>query len=188
MVDETALIAATIQPTIAYRVNEKWSLGAGLQANYGYMMLQRVQAVGVGAGTKRKQTDSDWAYSGRFGVLYEPSKSTRIGLVYNSQADLNFNVDTAVTVTHPISNVTRTHRLPSGVESTGKKFHIGAARYSSAVRGLNGRLFDVRFSHRAEYLAPFTPPTALLLTGPSDGGSGEEAFIYDRVIPGAWGG
>lgn len=117
VVDQTALVAATIQPTIAYRVNEKWSLGAGLQANYGYLMLERVQAVGAGAGTKRKQTDGDWAYSGRFGVLYEPSKSTRIGLVYNSQADLNFNVDTAVTVTHPVSGLTRTHRLPFGADT-----------------------------------------------------------------------
>lgn len=78
--------------------------------------------------------------------------------------------------------------VASGTESDGRNFYIGCARYSNVVRGLNGRLFDVRFSHRAEYLTPFTPPTALLLTGPSDGGSGEEAFIYDRVIPGAWGG
>ena len=78
--------------------------------------------------------------------------------------------------------------VASGTESNSGVFYIGGGRYFNATRGLNGRLFDVRFSHRAEYLTPFTPPTALLLTGPSDGGSGEEAFIYDRVIPGAWGG
>ena len=118
VVDQTALVAATIQPTIAYRVNDKWSLGAGLQANYGYVMLQRVQAVGVvAAGTKRKQTDSDWAYSGRLGVLYEPSKSTRVGLVYNSQADLNFNVNTAVTLPDPVSGMPRTHSLPFGADT-----------------------------------------------------------------------
>ena len=76
--------------------------------------------------------------------------------------------------------------LVSGTESIGNRLYLGAARYSSVTRGMTGRMFDVRLSNRAEYLAPFTPPTAQLLAGPVEGGSGENILIYDRVVPGAW--
>jgi hypothetical protein len=76
--------------------------------------------------------------------------------------------------------------LVSGTESIGNRLYLGAARYSSVTRGMTGRMFDVRLSNRAEYLAPFTPPTAQLFAGPVEGGSGENILIYDRVVPGAW--
>lgn len=78
--------------------------------------------------------------------------------------------------------------LVSGTESVGNRLYLGAARYSSVTRGMTGRMFDVRLSNRAEYLAPFTAPTAQLLAGPVEGGSNENILIYDRVVPGAWGG
>jgi hypothetical protein len=74
--------------------------------------------------------------------------------------------------------------VASGTEPTGNKFFIGASRASSAVRGLIGNMYDVKFSRRAEYLADFTVPASPFLVGPADGGSVENALIYDRVIPG----
>lgn len=74
--------------------------------------------------------------------------------------------------------------VASGTEPTGTNLHLGYCRSASTTRGMDGRLFDVQFSHRAEYLAPFTPPTSPFLVAPADGDSGENALIYDRVIPG----
>jgi long-chain fatty acid transport protein len=109
LVDKTALMALTIQPTIAYRFNDQWSLGAGLTANYGYMSIERVPLAGNGT---RKSSDGDWGFGARIGALYEPSESTRIGLVYTSQADLSFAVDKTVAIG------ARTHSLPFGADVT----------------------------------------------------------------------
>ena len=107
LLDKTALMAATIQPTIAYRLNDQWSLGAGLTANYGILKIQRVQ---VGTGNKVEENDSDWQYGTRLGVMFEPSKSTRIGMVWTSAVEYKFNVD--ATVRNPVAG--RTHTLPVG--------------------------------------------------------------------------
>lgn len=73
----------------------------------------------------------------------------------------------------------------SGTESTGSTLHLGYCRYGAANRGLPGRLFDVRYSNRAEYLAPFTPPAAFLPAAFVDGNSSAGfAEIRDRVVPG----
>lgn len=109
LVNKTALMALTIQPTIAYRFSDQWSLGAGLTANYGYLSLEREALVGRNT---RKSSDGDWGFGARIGALYEPSKSTRVGLVYNSQADLSFNVDKTVAIDN------RTHTLPFGADVT----------------------------------------------------------------------
>ena len=74
--------------------------------------------------------------------------------------------------------------VASGVEPTGNNMYLGAARKSAVDVGLTGRLFDVRYSSRAEYLAPFTPPTAFLPAAFTDGGSAGFAEIRDRVVPG----
>ncbi|MBK8118839.1 MAG: outer membrane protein transport protein [Sulfuritalea sp.] len=63
LVDETALMAMTIQPTLAYRIDDQWSLGAGLTANYGYFKLERVALIGGGT---QKEKDTDWQFGGRF--------------------------------------------------------------------------------------------------------------------------
>ena len=104
LVDKTALMAMTLQPTAAYRLDDKWSLGAGLTANYGVMKLERTAVIG---GEKREQKDSDWAFGARLGVLYEPTKSTRIGLVWTSKSEFNFDVNAKVA-----GLLGRTHTLP----------------------------------------------------------------------------
>jgi len=98
LVDKTALMAMTFQPTVAYRLNDQWSLGAGLTANYGFLKIERVPLIGGGT---REQSDGDWAFGGRFGVMYEPSQSTRVGMVWTSQAEFNFNVDATVSGLRP---------------------------------------------------------------------------------------
>lgn len=74
--------------------------------------------------------------------------------------------------------------VASGTEPTGDNLHLGYARTSATNRGLTGRLFELQFSHRAEHTIAYTAPTAPFLVAPADGGSGENALVYDRVIPG----
>jgi len=95
LVGEMALMAMTIQPTVAYRLDEQWSVGAGLTANYGYFKLGREPRL---PGETRSQDDGDWDFGARLGVLYEPTKSTRFGLTWVSEAEYEFDVNGTVTI------------------------------------------------------------------------------------------
>ena len=73
-----------INPSIAYRVNEKISLGFGLnwqKLEAKYNRLAGVNAAGVTA--KMSLEDDAWGWNA--GVLYDASSSTRIGLSYRSR-------------------------------------------------------------------------------------------------------
>ena len=91
---EMALIAMTIQPTAAYRLDDHWSIGAGLTANYDFK-LEREPIV---PGATRSQDDGDWDFGARLGVLYEPTKATRLGLTWVSEAEYEFDVNGSVTI------------------------------------------------------------------------------------------
>lgn len=91
LVAEAELKAASVQPTMAYKLNEQWSLGGGLVASYGYAKLNN----GV-AGTVREQSDENWAYGARLGLLYEPSKNTRFGLTWQSKIVHRFDMHATI--------------------------------------------------------------------------------------------
>lgn len=109
LVGKTALIALTIQPTAAYRIDDQWSLGAGLTANYGYFKLEREP---LAPGSTVSQDDGDWDFGARLGVLYEPSRNTRIGLTWVSETEYDFNVNGSVTIDPPGPVGPTTHTIP----------------------------------------------------------------------------
>jgi long-chain fatty acid transport protein len=94
LIDQTALMAGTLQPTVAYRINDQWSVGAGLTANYGYFKLQRVEVLGTGR--KFDAQDHNWQFGARLGAMFEPSKSTRFGMVWTSEIEYDFDVDLSI--------------------------------------------------------------------------------------------
>jgi long-chain fatty acid transport protein len=92
-VQETTLQSMSIQPAVAWKINDQWSVGAGVAAVYG--MFDDKVAINnidpfVGDG-KLKLKDEDWTVQFNLGVLYEPTQRTRLGLTYLSAADLNFS-------------------------------------------------------------------------------------------------
>jgi long-chain fatty acid transport protein len=95
LVGEMALIAMTIQPTAAYRLDDQWSIGGGLTANYGYFKLEREPLLG---GDTHSQDDGDWDFGARLGVLYEPTRTTRFGLTWVSESSYEFDVNGSVTI------------------------------------------------------------------------------------------
>ena len=111
LVDQTVLMAGTLQPTVAYRINDQWSVGAGLTANYGYFKLQRVEVAGTGR--KFDAQDHDWQFGARLGVMFEPSKTTRFGVVWTSEIEYDFDVD--LTIRGVIPGVT--HTFPTKIKT-----------------------------------------------------------------------
>lgn len=104
LVDNTAMMAMTIQPSLAYRIDDKWSLGIGLTANYGLLKLERVALAGGG---NPDEKDTDWEFGGRVGLMFEPSKATRLGLVWTSKVEYDFSINATVT-----GLLGRTHTFP----------------------------------------------------------------------------
>ncbi|BAY07826.1 OmpP1/FadL family transporter [Calothrix sp. NIES-2098] len=93
---ESKFTTYNINPTIAAKVSDNFSVGAGLNIQYAEATLSNAIDFGlvgrsVGLPTLPQQADgfvkvtgSDWSVGYNLGVMYEPSKSTRIGLSYRS--------------------------------------------------------------------------------------------------------
>ena len=90
LASKVELKAASLQPTVAYKVNEQLSVGGGLVASYGYTTLERQDL--YSPGTTLKTKDDDWAYGARLGVMFEPSRDTRLGVTWQSKITHHFNV------------------------------------------------------------------------------------------------
>lgn len=88
---ESAIMTVNVNPTVAYRVNESLSLGAGLQIQYMDVTLSNMSAGGLA-----EVTGDDWGYGVTLGALYEFSEATRIGLGYRSQISHKLEGDLTV--------------------------------------------------------------------------------------------
>ena len=92
-VQQATLLGVQLVPSIAYWVNDKLSIGAGLNAVYG-IFDQKVainNAVPSAADGRLEINDKSWGFGGNVGLLYEVSPSIRVGLTWTSQVDLDFN-------------------------------------------------------------------------------------------------
>jgi long-chain fatty acid transport protein len=90
-VTKATIIAPQLQPTIAYKVNNWLSLGAGAGLTLGVLGDEaRVNNLGSNEDGRLKYDSTDFAVQGNFGVMIEPSDKTRIGLRYLTETDLDF--------------------------------------------------------------------------------------------------
>ncbi|HEH9416707.1 TPA: outer membrane protein transport protein [Aeromonas sobria] len=80
------LTGIAFAPSLAYRIDSNWSVGASLIAMHGALESSlEVAAIGSNPLQGREFSDSDWAYGASFGVLYELDQHSRIGLSYFSE-------------------------------------------------------------------------------------------------------
>ena len=89
---KATILGVSFLPSIAYKVTDKLSLGASLNAMYGsyenkVAINNIVPAFGDG---QLKLDDNTWGWGVNLGVLYEIDDRTRLGLTWNSEVDLDF--------------------------------------------------------------------------------------------------
>ncbi|WP_291994045.1 outer membrane protein transport protein [Candidatus Accumulibacter sp. ACC003] len=91
-IQSTTLLGLSLVPSVAYKVNDKLSLGAGLNAMYGiYQDQVAINNPNPAFGDGRlKYDDNTWGWGANLGLLYEIDEGTRIGLTWNSQVNLDF--------------------------------------------------------------------------------------------------
>ncbi len=90
-VQQTTLVGLSLLPAIAYKVTDKLSLGASMNAMYGIYKNQVAVNNIVGPDGQLKLDNDTWGFGFNLGVLYEFTPETRVGITYNSPVDLDFD-------------------------------------------------------------------------------------------------
>lgn len=101
---EGTLIGMTLTPAVSYRFNSWLSVGAGLNAMYGFTK-NTVAINNIGEGRpdgELKYRDREWGYGGNFGILVEPRQGTRFGLTYLTEVKLDFSAATEFSGLGPV--------------------------------------------------------------------------------------
>jgi long-chain fatty acid transport protein len=112
---KSELLTVNINPSIAYRFNEQFSIGAGL--NIGYVKADLSNAIDFGTigfglpGLTPQGNDGfvelkgdAWGIGWNAGLLYELTKDTRVGLAYRSQVSYTLKGDAEFSNVPPIFN------------------------------------------------------------------------------------
>jgi len=104
-------------PTVAYKVNDSVSVGAGLDFFTADVDKHRVVSTSLsstGGDFQLKASDESWGYN--FGLLFKPSEKHSIGISYRSEIDLTLKGKVSL----------------DGLNATGQ-FIFGGASYSTDV-------------------------------------------------------
>ena len=95
-----------INPSIAYKLNDMVSIGAGISFAYnetsfkfGVPVQSPTPAVGAPAGTYVKVTGDDWTTGFNLGAMFQLSPATRLGLTYRSKTKLDLEGEQKVSAT-----------------------------------------------------------------------------------------
>ena len=124
---ESTLLGASLLPSIAYRINENLSLGLSANAMYGYLKNTiAINNIGTASDGQLRLRDTKWGWGFNLGLLYEASPATRLGLVYNSQINLDFSPQAQFSnLTGPIAAKLTAAGLLNGTVNMGIKVPQG---------------------------------------------------------------
>ena len=95
-VQNSALLGMSITPSVSFQATDWLSIGAGLNAMYGYldteMAVNNVDLLNPSfPDGKMSLKDRDWGFGANVGVLIKAGEKTRFGLTYLSAVDLEFS-------------------------------------------------------------------------------------------------
>jgi len=94
-VQEISLQGVALSPSIGYKVNEDFSIGAGVSVLYTIFDYDlAINNPGpVADGQVKIEDADDWGYQFFLGMQYQLNEKTRLGLVYRSEADVDLSGD-----------------------------------------------------------------------------------------------
>lgn len=95
--DYTEVRVVSAQPTVSYRFNDQWSVGAGISYNQVEGELRRQLPTGPefnsAADVDSRVTGDDDGFGYNLGVIYQPVPETTFGLTYRSKVDYDLTGD-----------------------------------------------------------------------------------------------
>ncbi len=89
-VQDGAFIGLSFMPSISLKATDWLSVGAGLNAMYGYLNSKMAVNTGTPFDGQLQLQDGTWGFGGNVGILVEPVEGTRLGLTYLSAVKLDF--------------------------------------------------------------------------------------------------
>ena len=103
----TEITVMSAQPTVSYRFNDQWSLGAGITYNQVDGELRRQlpseETYNPNADIDSRVDGDDEAWGYNLGVIYQPAPETTLGLTYRSKVDYELEGD--FSATDPMGNI-----------------------------------------------------------------------------------
>lgn len=124
--DSTKSVLKTIDiaPTVAYRLTDYLSVGAGLDVQYASAKLENALPDSLNAGGPTAATDGafrasgdSWSTGFNVGALITPAEGTRIGLAYRSAVTQNVHGDSHITdLTGPLAALNGTTGFSAKVD------------------------------------------------------------------------
>ncbi len=104
LLGNTEVTTVNFNGSLSWRVNEHFSVGAGIDVIYGEGNLMRNGTTPFGANTSLVNVDADgWGFGGIVGALIEFNKDNRIGISYRESPEIKVSGD--VSVSKPINRV-----------------------------------------------------------------------------------
>jgi long-chain fatty acid transport protein len=88
--EKSALVGITLMPSASFKVTDWLSVGAGLNAMYGYLDSQTAVNNLVGPDGQMKLDSRAWGFGADAGILIQASDDTRFGVDYLSPVNLPF--------------------------------------------------------------------------------------------------
>lgn len=88
---KTELEVIDIQPTIAYKMNDKLSLGVGVNIQKAEADLRNRVMIGAATEANSQLKGDDWGFGYSFGLQYQPWESTVFGVNYKSEVHQNLD-------------------------------------------------------------------------------------------------
>lgn len=88
LIKKSTMAALTLSPSVAYKLNDRLSIGGSVNLNYGFLSLTSNVD-----GDDETEKDHDWAMSYRLGLLMELTDQTRAGITWNSKTEYDFDIN-----------------------------------------------------------------------------------------------
>ncbi len=89
-VQNSALLGVSLMPSVSFKATDWLSLGAGLNAMYGYLNTEMAVNRGPLPDGQMTLNDRTWGFGANVGVLIQASERTRFGVTYLSALNLDF--------------------------------------------------------------------------------------------------
>lgn len=90
-VQDSALLGMTVMPSVSFAPTDWLSIGAGMNAMFGYLNTDLAVNNSGGADGQMSLQDETWGFGANVGVLIKAGEKTRIGVTYLSPVDLDFS-------------------------------------------------------------------------------------------------
>ncbi len=90
------LLSSTINPSIAFKLNDTWSVSAGVSYTWGYLSLNQQYNLGMGGyplthADARMHSENGYAFGFNLGLHAKFSDQWSAGLAYRSKEDMTFH-------------------------------------------------------------------------------------------------